>query len=470
MKKAIFLLLAALAAPGIPAARGDVTSWRNGGNGVYPDAAPPAGWDAPAHVLWKVPTPVRGNAAPILVKGRLFYSEEPAVLVCADAKTGETLWKASHAPEDVADLSPDERKELARAKAAMKTMKTELDPLKRSAYRVQRRLRRDKSNPELRKEARELQKKIRAIEAKGGTILQRFKKPKTHDTNGYASYTACSDGEAVYTCNGTGVVAKFSLEGKLLWSRKLEEPDHGWGGSVSPTLVGGKLIVKFADYTALDPGTGEELWRTPSPVNFGVPASFQLDGRWFLYTCRGELFRVSDGKKLPSQDWVIKEMPVAFFNTPFVDGNRIYVAHGFQGFQGDIYCMEMPETVAELEKNGLRKVWYTELYHDRYYATPVVHEGLVYTFSMRGSFQVLEASNGKIVYQEKIPGITGRTFPGILLVGGKLVTGQESGTVLVIEPGREYREIARFEVGECRSNPIFDGKTAYLRTIENLYA
>lgn len=463
-----FLATCALAA--IPATvAADVTSYRNV-DGLYPDATPPMNWEDPGALLWKIDPAVKANAAPILVAGKLFYTEEPAALVCADAMTGETLWKAANAYEDIVVLSPEEQKELVRAKAAMETMAQDLDPLKREQYRVQRQLRRDKENSDLKKKLRDVNQKIRAVESKAGTILKRFEKPKTHSTNGYASYTPCSDGKTVFVCNGLGVVARYDLDGKRLWAKRMEQPDHGWGGSVSPTLVGGRLIVRFSDYTALDPETGEELWRVPNPNNFGVPASFQLEGQWFLYTGRGELIRVADGKKLPSRDWTIAQMKFAFFNTPCVDGNRVYVVHGAQGIQGDAYCMEIPATVKELEKAGLRKVWYKELYKDRYYASPVVHDGLLYTFSMQHRFQVLDTATGDLVYDHKVEGITGRTFPGLLLVGDKIFAGEEDGTVIVVEPGREYREAARFRIGECRNTPVFDGNTVYLRTLEHLFA
>jgi len=458
------ILLIALLCPA------DVLSWRNGGLGLYPKSTAPLAWNDPAAIWWKVPTPIKANACPILVGDRLIYTTEPAGLVCASAQTGQTLWTASNAYEDIIELSPAEEQELARAKSAMEGMADKLKPLERSHYKLQRRLRNDKKNAVLKTQLRKLRKEIVTLKATAGDILERFEKPKTHDVNGYASYTPCSDGKSIYVCNGLGVVAKFTLDGQRLWVRKMEQPDHGWGGAVSPTLVGGKLIVRFSDYTALDPETGKELWRVPNPKMFGVPASFELEGQWFLYTCRGELIRVADGKKLPSQDWTIATMSFAFFNTPYLEGNRLYVVHGAQGIQGDAYCMEIPGTVKELEAKGLTQVWYRELFHDRYYANPLVVDGLMYTFSMQHHVQVLEATNGELVYDHLIKSLNGRTFPGLLYVQGKIFAGEEEGTILFLEPGRKFKEYARYQLEECRSTPIFAGKVAYLRTLHHLWA
>ena len=94
--------------------------------------------------------------------------------------------------------------------------------------------------------------------------------------------TPCSDGRYVYTCNGLGIVTKHDLEGNRIWAKVMEKPDHNWGASASPQLIGGKLIVRFADYVALDPKNGNELWRVKDPQTFGTPASFQVEGNWFI--------------------------------------------------------------------------------------------------------------------------------------------------------------------------------------------
>ncbi len=448
----------------------NVTSWRNGGNGIYPDTQPTLDWNNPDSVLWEVETPVWGNACPVIIGDRLVYTAEPTSLICVDARTGAPLWEVTNAYEDVANLGPETKARLAKAKADKEKLDREIAPLKADEYKLNRRFQRDKENTTLRNQLRALRKKIADIEAKADPILKRFEKPRAHDTNGYASFTPCSDGEYIYSVNGLGIVTKHDLDGNRVWAKVMERPDHNWGGSASPQLVGGKLIIRLSDYTALDPATGEELWRVDNPICFGAPATFALEGQHFLYSTRGELIRVADGKKLPSQDWVIEQKKFAFFNTNFVSGNRVYAAHGAAGVQGDLYCMEIPDTVEELETNGLRQVWKADVSKERYYASPLEHEGLVYIFSMGQVFQVLDAENGELVYSHKIPGRMERTFPGLLLVNGMIYAGEENGTAFFLKTGKTYEEIARLNVGECRSTPVFSGDIAYLRTMERLVA
>ncbi len=117
-----------------------------------------------------------------------------------------------------------------------------------------------------------------------------------------------------------------------------------------------------------------------------------------------------------------------------------------------------------------QKVWHTNVSQERYYASPLVHEGLVYIFTMGQIFQVLEADTGELVYSHKIPGRMDRTFPGLLLVNDMIYAGEENGTAFFLKPGREYEELARLDVGECRSTPIFKDDVAYLRTMEKVFA
>lgn len=127
----------------------DVTSWRNGGNGLYPNTTAPIDWDKKDSVLWKVETPVWGNARPIIVGDKLFYTAEPAELICADAKTGKTLWQTTNSLEDVIDMTPAKRSEVKRIIDANENLTATLEPVKRRVYQLTRRLRNDKDNERL---------------------------------------------------------------------------------------------------------------------------------------------------------------------------------------------------------------------------------------------------------------------------------------------------------------------------------
>lgn len=464
-------MLAVVGSQLFPLRASEVLSWRNGGNGLYPDAVAATDWSDPAVLAWETPLPAGSNGCPILVGGKLLFTAEPAILLCADAASGKILWQSPNAPGDLAEMAPGKAGELAAAQEKARQTAEKLAPLERELYRLERRLRRNRDDAAMRERADGLRKEIEALKREAGPAAAEFAKPPTHDVNGYSSYTPVSDGKHVWTCFGTGVAVCHDLEGKRLWHRKTEAPDHDWGGACSPLLVGGKLIVRFKDYLALDPATGEELWRTPSGgVVFNGPADFEVEGRHYLYTARGELIRVSDGKKLPSQDFIGTAKPWCFFNTPSVIGNRIYCAHGSEGEQGEAHALEIPSSADLLEKDGLKIVWHKQVDKNRYYSSPLVHEGIVYLISREYRMQALDAATGEEIWSEKIRGFTGTAYPSLSLAGRLIFVGAEDGNAAFVQPGRKFTEVARTKVDPFRSTPVFDGKRTYLRTQEKLKA
>ncbi len=449
----------------------DIPSWRNDGNGLYPAARAATDWGDPSRLAWETPLPSRSNGCPILVGGKLFFTAEPATLVCADAKSGKILWQKSNEYADLIELSPAQAKELEAAQGQAKAVAEKTAPLERELYRSERRMRRDRDNAGLRSEVEELRRQIADLKKDAGPLAAQMDKPPAHDVNGYSSYTPVSDGRHVWACFGTGVVVCYDLAGNRVWHRRTDGPDHDWGGASSPTLVDGKLIVRFTDYLALDPATGKELWKTPSGgVVFNCPASFELDGRHYLYTGRGELIRASDGKKLPSQDFKGIAKPWCFFNTPSVIGKRIYCAHGSEGEQGEAHALEIPASADQLEKDGLRVVWHRQVDKNRYYSSPLVHEGIVYLISREYQMQALDAASGDEIWSEKIRGFTGTAYPSLTLAGEVIFVGAEDGNAAFVKPGRSFEEISRTKVDPYRSTPIFDGEWTYLRSHEKLRA
>ena len=220
--------------------------------------------------------------------------------VCVIAKSGKLLWKRDN---DLLNLMGLNEKEIEKAKATV----TESERIKKAIAEKRyqsRRLGRSESSAS--GEAKERRKKLgaeiknleqereklRQNDPYGSAVL-----PVTHPTNGYCSYTPVSDGKTIFACFGSGTVVAYNLKGRRLWHKLLGDADHDWGGSVSPLLIDGKLIVKFSDYVALNPRNGEEIWRTPSRVNFGTPISFKLEDQTFLFTSRGEVIRLSDRKE-----------------------------------------------------------------------------------------------------------------------------------------------------------------------------
>jgi outer membrane protein assembly factor BamB len=467
MKFSPALLLLGLCASALPLTA-DISSWRNDGNGKYPDATAPLEWDGKD--LWSTPLPGESNACPILIGDKIFLTAEPAQLLCIDRKSGKVLWSKSNGYEDVLKITAEARNALKAAKDKADSVKDQVEPLKRDLYRLKRSARRDRDNAELKKKVKDLEAKISALEGKADPATASFKKPPTHSTNGYASYTPVSDGKHVFASFGLGLVVAYDLDGKRLWAKRLDNPDHNWGGASSPILAAGTLVVRFADWVGLDPATGEERWRCPTEINFNCPAIFEVEKQTYLYTARGQLIRAKDGKLLPSQNFVQPDKPWAYFNTPSVIDGHLYTAHGNEGSTGEARALRIPATVAELEKSGVKEVWMQKVNKNRYYSSPLVHEGIVYIISREYVLQALDAKSGAIHYEQKLRGMTGTAYPSLTLAGDVIFAGAEDGNAAFFKLGKTYKELSRPKATPFRATPLFVDNICYLHTHQALRA
>ena len=81
---------------------------------------------------------------------------------------------------------------------------------------------------------------------------------------------------------------------------------------------------------------------------------------------------------------------------------------------------------------------------------------------------MLDAATGKRVYEERL-NLNGATYPSISLAGNRIYVSSDSGATVVLQPGREYKELARNKLEPFRSSLVFEGKRVYIRTEKHLY-
>ena len=85
---------------------------------------------------------------------------------------------------------------------------------------------------------------------------------------------------------------------------------------------------------------------------------------------------------------------------------------------------------------------------------------------------VLETKTGKTVYTQQLDlgGTNSNSvYPSVTLGGSHIYIANESGTTVVLEPGRHYREVYRNELERHRSSPVFIGQRMYIRGMNHLY-
>ena len=428
--------------------------WRTDGTGRYADARVPMQWSSEQNVLWSTSMPERSNAIPCIVGNRIFVCAEPEMLLCVDAADGQILWKVSHSYMDLLDddAAAEARQILADAEQADQKrgqLPGQLKPL-------QRKLKKNPDDAELTQQVAAIKQEIEQLQAISDKAAQ-LRRPDAHGVNGHSTPTPVSDGQHVYVLAGNGVAAAYDMNGKRQWARLIERPKHGWGQSSSPVLIDDKLIVLINRLYALDKDTGEEIWQTASDQHWGSPVPMRIGEVDVIVTPGGDIIRAADGHAL------VRDLAKLEYSAPLVHDDVIYF------MQGKPAAYRLPETV-EGDSVTPDKLWPDlEIKGDRYYASPVYHDGIVYAIQLQSRLTAMDAATGQHLYEKKLDLGEGTIYPSLVVAGNVIFASSDNGTTIVIQPGREYVELGRNHLEPFRSSPVCVGDRLYVRTHGNLY-
>ena len=253
---------------------------------------------------------------------------------------------------------------------------------------------------------------------------------------------------------GTGVAACYDLDGNRVWAAVIEKPAHSWGHSSSPLLLGDRLIVHVRNVYGLDTATGKIVWKQESKPRWGSLVRLAIGDADYAVTANGEIFDPVKGAKLATG-----LAPLAFC-APLLAGKELYmIQNGGKAFR-------IPEGLSA--ENKPEELWATSPKKDRYYASPLYHDGLIYAATRGRQMSVIDAKNGEIVYTMKLP-CKGTVYPSFVQLGDKICVSSDDGTSIVFEPGREYKEVSINKLEKFRSSPLIADNRVYIRTMKHLY-
>ena len=167
-------------------------------------------------------------------------------------------------------------------------------------------------------------------------------------------------------------------------------------------------------------------------------------------TAGGDIIRPADGKILAGG------LASLDYCAPLVEkGVAYFVQHGGK-------AIKLPPTADEPFKTEV--LWTTSPKNDRYYASPVCHEGLLYAVTQHGDLSVIDAADGRVLYEKKLD-LGGTVYPSVSLAGGCLFVSSDNGKTVLLKPGRDYQEVARNALEPFRSSPVFVGERMVVRTL-----
>jgi outer membrane protein assembly factor BamB len=457
MFRVVLVLVAGLLSLELPAPAGEVIGWRTDGTGTYPKAQPPLEWSTTKNVVWSTPMPGYGVGLPVLLDKRIFICAEPATLLCLNRDDGKILWQKTSDYSEL-EITPEVREQLKKELEETAELNKKQSAVQKEMDALHRELDKDKApKEEIEKKLQPFRQQIDELQrAKLKlTVAVRYTQPQTHPTAGYTAPTPVTDGRDVFVAFGNGLVACYDLEGHRKWLKLVEHSTDQFAHSGSPVLAGGKVLIHFADLVALDPKTGDEAWRLKLPIGHGTPLVAKIGKEEVVFTPKGALVRAKDGKLLADK------LGSCGANSPVLHDGIVYYVHG------NVTPLRLPESIQEPVK--LTPLWKGKVKAAGYgFASPVVYDGLLYSTNDQNILSVVDITNGELVYEERL-NLTGAGYPSISLAGKYLYVSSDTGETVVLQAGREYKEVARNKLETFRSSLVFEGKRMYVRTAKSLY-
>ena len=293
----------------------------------------------------------------------------------------------------------------------------------------------------------DLPEKMEEIEVPGGA-----------EGAGNATATPTSDGQFVYACFGSGIVACYDLQGQRQWITSLKGTALEYGHSASPVLVGDKLLVSLGNLTALDAKTGKEVWKAADVKEaYGTPAKAKIGDVDVVITPAGEIVKVADGTILASADVMAK------YNSPIVHDGVVYF------MDTSAIALQLPDKVAG--KLQFKKLWEASLEGD-FYASPTYANGLLFTVSNQGLLYIIDGQDGKILVSKELPFESKEVpiYSSPTAAGKYIFINNAAGETLVIEATREYKVVKLNHLAEgSGGTPAVAGQRLFQRGGDKLY-
>jgi outer membrane protein assembly factor BamB len=453
---ALVATLLPLGSPAAPAAEG--VGWRTDGTGSYPKARPPLEWSPTKNVVWCTPMPGYGVSHPVPLGKRLLICSEPATLLCLDKDDGRILWQKTSSYSEL-EIAPDVRARLKEELADMAVRVKKRSAVEREMNLLDRALRKDKApREEVENKLRPFRKRVEEMrrDEQKLTLAVLYTQPGIHSVAGYSAPTPVTDGKDVFVAFGNGLVACFDLDGNRKWLKLIEHSNAAYAHSGSPVLAGDKVLIHFTDLVALDPKTGLESWRLKRPTSHGTPLVTRIGDTDVVLTPNGAMVRARDGKLLADR------LGSCGANSPVLHDGIVYYVHGAA------LAVRLPDSVAEPPVK-VPALWKGRVKGGGYwFSSPVVHDGLLYEANDQGLLTALDAATGATVYEQRL-NLGGTTYPSISTAGNRIYVSSDNGATVVVQPGREYRELARNKLEPFRSSLVFEGRRVYVRTAKSLY-
>ena len=416
--------------------------------GVGRHADPPLTWSETENIAWKVEVPGRGSASPIVWGDKVFLLTAVPI--------GDPV------PAAAPEVAPRQR------------------PPGRRGGREGRGGRGRRRGPQAVRMHRFM---VMAFDREtGATVWERVAREEVphegyQQPNGtYASGSAVTDGERLYSFFGSWGLYAYDLDGELQWEADLGTRfmRNAFGEGTTPALHGDTLVVTWdhiggqSFVAALDARTGEERWRANRDEidTWATPLVVEHAGRAQVITPAMDQvysYDLETGEIV----WRSRGTTMNAIPSPVHAGGIVYVTSGYRG--NNLQAIRLADARGDIADTGAI-VW--QLDRDTpYVPSPLLYDDALYLLkSNDGILSAFDPATGEPHYAlQRLRGVPNVFASPVGAAGRVYITGRD-GATLVIRQGARYEVLAVNQLDDgFDASPALVDDELYLRGYRHLY-
>ncbi|NWF85760.1 MAG: PQQ-binding-like beta-propeller repeat protein [Bryobacteraceae bacterium] len=294
---------------------------------------------------------------------------------------------------------------------------------------------------------------------------------------GVASSPMIEDDRAYYVNNRAEVVCFELQTGKIIWKFDMMEEvgahPHNLANS-SPVGYGDLIYVSTSNgqdeshvhipsprapsIIALNKKTGKLVWEDNSVGEkilhgqWSSPAVGLIGDVVQVVSAQGDGwvrgYEATTGKKLwefdtNPKDSVWPKTRNELISTPIIQNNRVYISNGQDPEHGEgdahLYAIDATKR-GDITKTG--QIWHYPI--RRSISTGALHNGILYYADFSGFLHAIDAETGKQIWKHDM---LAAVWGSPMVIDGKVYLGDEDGDVVVLEAGRQLKQLFETNMG-----------------------